>query len=92
MSLQTYRLYTYDVWGNDNDGYEVNDVYRQSDTVEIDFRDWTDEQILAALKDAGIWDGVHTLGICMHSDSECIYIEDPKNGKPIAELRVTTVL
>jgi hypothetical protein len=30
-----WRLYTYDVWGNAQDGYEVNDVYPKQ-TLEID--------------------------------------------------------
>lgn len=31
----TWKLYTYDVWGNARDGYEVNDRYSQS---EIELR------------------------------------------------------
>ena len=30
-----YRLYTYDLWGNEEDGYEVNDVFRQNTVFEL---------------------------------------------------------
>lgn len=29
--VTTWDLATYDVWGNANDGYDVNDVYRQGE-------------------------------------------------------------
>jgi hypothetical protein len=31
----TWDIATYDVWGNRKDGYEVNDVYRQSRDLEL---------------------------------------------------------
>jgi hypothetical protein len=31
----TWDVFTYDVWGNRKDGYEVNDRYRQSSDLEI---------------------------------------------------------
>jgi len=30
-----YRLYTYDIWGNKKDGYEVNDAFASDITVDI---------------------------------------------------------
>lgn len=47
-----FRLYTYDVWGNEKDGYEVNDVSRTSETYKL-FKDYTDREILEALQEQG---------------------------------------
>jgi len=30
-----YRLYTYDLWGNEEDGYDVNDVFASEITIDI---------------------------------------------------------
>jgi hypothetical protein len=49
----TYRVYTYDVWGNEEDGYEVNDVFRTSETVELDSKG-TIQQDIEELIEQGI--------------------------------------
>ena len=41
----TAKIYTYDVWGNAEDGYEVNDVYFNS-TVELEDTDFLDDEHL----------------------------------------------
>jgi hypothetical protein len=48
-----FQLIDLDVWGNDRDGYDVND---QSSTDQYYFlqRDWTDKQIVQSLKDQGL--------------------------------------
>lgn len=46
-----YRLWTYDIWGNAKDGYEVNDRYRQG-IVALP-KDATDDEVIACLQDNG---------------------------------------
>jgi hypothetical protein len=85
--IRTYRLYTYDLWGNEEDGYQVNDVYRTGDTVDID-DDTPDATVIAMLETAGILEP----GACEVSpigDGGIIYIEDA-NGNPCCELRSET--
>lgn len=47
-----FRLYTYDVWGNEEDGYNVNDVFQTSEIYKL-FKDYTDREILEALQEQG---------------------------------------
>jgi hypothetical protein len=47
-----FQIYDYDVWGNANDGYEVNDIFRTSFIVELNKED-NDETIIKKLKEAG---------------------------------------
>ena len=34
-SKQTFRMYEYDVWGNNEDGYEVNNIFKTSTTIKL---------------------------------------------------------
>lgn len=51
--IRKYDVHTYDVWGNAKDGYNVNDVYPRSATIEL-ADDAEDADIIRALKNAGI--------------------------------------
>jgi hypothetical protein len=90
-----YRVFTYDVWGNARDGFDVNYVYPQG-TVEIrcklkvynagtpeEFASWgpTDRQLSRACGFRGVqWDSA--------DDPEyTISCENPRNGRPIGEVR-----
>ena len=44
-----YRLYTYDLWGNEKDGYDVNNVYASEITIDID-PNAHDETIIKKIK------------------------------------------
>lgn len=45
-----YAIHYYDVWGNSDDGYEVNDVYPSIATIDIPVN-WNDPTIIAMLQD-----------------------------------------
>lgn len=83
-----YRVYTYDVWGNEKDGWDVNDVYQTSDYVDIPDSP-TDAQIITALKKEGlIKPRIHTKSIGIDGEpGYSLYITDARNGKPEYELR-----
>ena len=49
--MNEYRVITYDVWGNEEDGYTVNDAFHTGRTIELD-DDASDEDIVAALVEA----------------------------------------
>lgn len=86
--MSTWRLYTYDVWGNEHDGYQVNDVFRTSETVEFD-PDASDEEIIKALKSAGILrPRIRASAIELDGDDAVIYVNDARNGRPEFELRL----
>lgn len=91
FKIRRFRLWTYDVWGNARDGFDVNDRYSHG-TVEIrckrqtfnvgtphEFHSWepTDRQLSRAAGFTGVtWDG---------SDGS-FYAENSRNGRPIGEL------
>jgi hypothetical protein len=82
-----YEWINYDVWGNAEDGFEVNDKHRSG--VELAIPDEaTDVQILAALREAGVFNNkatTKTVDIDGEGDG-VFYFEDAKNGKPLGEL------
>ncbi len=72
-----FRIYRYDVWGNEEDGYEVNDTYRTSEIYEL-CANWTDKQVIAAIEGRGI-------EISWLDEDTCLI--STKTGKPLGELR-----
>ena len=88
-----YELYSYDVWGNNREGYEVNDLYYQC-TIEIDneSHEWTtDKQIIQALKKEGyLKKNARFSSFEIHDGESSLYITYNTNkcsGYPIYELR-----
>ena len=79
-----YKLYTYDLWGNDKDGYQINDYYGQD---EFDINEsMTDKQIFKII---GIkpQSQNHVEFDDHYIDSDTLYIIAKKNSKPLCELR-----
>jgi len=88
MAKRTYKVISYDVWGNKHDGYEVNDAHYTGMTVKLP-DDATDKQIVQALKACGyLKKTLKTKSVAIHGDDEfSIYFDDARNGKPEGELR-----
>ena len=86
----TWKLYSHDLWGNEKDGYEINDYYFQSD-VELpgDKIDWPDEDdIIEVLKSDGwIKKGIHKKSIEVEMHEDDIYITDLRTHRPEYTLR-----
>ena len=92
-----WAVYTYDVWGNATDGYEVNDRYCVASTHELDehetiynpgtpneFSCWelTDADIIDAL---GLVNDPE-LEIDVDGDDEVIYVNLSEDSYPLGEL------
>lgn len=92
VKLRKYSLWSYDVWGNARDGFEVNDrfrcgtvtikckatVYNQGTSQEFISFDPTDRQLSRAAGVHGVeWEGITDEGF--HATAK-------SNGKPICEL------
>ena len=81
-----YEYISYDVWGNESDGYEVNQAFTTGQYVELD-TDLTDAEILVSLirqdfiPDTICFDAVNIDGEQEYS----LYFE--YGGKPEFELR-----
>ncbi len=89
--LRTFRLWTYDVWGNARDGFDVNDCYKQGLVTikckrevfnagtphEFETFNPTDRQLSRAVGCSRLsWDW---------QDGD-YYAEDSRNGRPMCEL------
>jgi len=78
-----YRLYSYDVWGNSEDGWEVNDVYKTSWHFPRGL-DYTDEELTKMVEEiVGIEIEIDNRISCENN----IYFNN-EEGKPICELRL----
>jgi hypothetical protein len=89
MPTTIYRVYTYDVWGNADNGYDVNDVYRSGETVEIP-DDTSSRDIPGILHAAGILsdEGLETVEVDdAYMDATTIYLCRKDDGMPVCELR-----
>ncbi len=91
-----WEIWTYDVWGNTKDGFEVNDryCYTRKHLIVCPIRRWNtgapgefesadpgDRQIRRALGLGGMRDRIEVDG-----DDMSIYVANARNGKPIGEL------
>ncbi len=90
--MSTYMVHALDVWGNDEDGYQVNDVYPSQGTLEI-ADNLPAAKVIDALADAQYIDVIVDMDLVRVDDQEsAIYID--YMGKPVFELRkvqITTV-
>ncbi len=83
--METWQVVNYDVWGNDDDGYEVNDLYPGSRFSVAD-----GQNVLAAAIEAGEldadWDERLEVDNNVYSETS-IYLNVKANGKPAGEFR-----
>lgn len=92
----TWECKTYEVWGNEEDGWEVNDISstwkEEIDLSRISYNAGTDRQFYGAhptdeqIKNAfGIDGDIETDG-----DDLNIYVNDADDGYPIGEMHCTS--
>ena len=86
FKMNEYELYSYDVWGNEEDGYEVNDSYKIG---KIELEDTEDNSIIEALKQFGfLKDHALTSDFTIDGENEyTLYVNGEKNNYPYCELR-----
>ena len=86
--MQTYHLIDLDVWGNEDDGFEVNNMRTTGCEIELDPDD--DAAILEALIKRGYLAPNATLDMVEidGADSTLLTISDASNGCPLWQLRV----
>ena len=84
-----YQVYSYDVWGNKQDGYEVNDVYPTTFEIEID-DNTTDKQIIKQLKKEGFINKYlrnKSLDVDGADTGSYFYVDYNITSYPLCELR-----
>ena len=101
---QSWELWSLDVWGNQSDGFEVNDRcclcrdlkvtstpvrYNVGTEREFVCDAPSDDEIKRAIVDAGYWNGRYRLDSDGTGDENSSYLEDA-NGRPIFQVERNT--
>lgn len=84
-----YEIISYDVWGNNEDGYEVNNKFTTGITLEIEETE-SNEKIIKMLKDLNYLNKLIKFVVSDQSDENNIYIDLASDYRPICELREVT--
>lgn len=81
-----YELYSYDVWGNEEEGYSVNDTFKRG-IIELENDD--DGEIIRELKSMGfLASSAETINFEIEGESDyTIYINGKNDNYPYCELR-----
>lgn len=86
MAFQEWELVSYDVWGNEEDGFNVNAAYRTGKTIQFD-SDISDKDLVELVSE---WAG-YPVGLDVNScDPDQIVFLDKTDGffwKPAFELQ-----
>ena len=83
------QVNTYDVWGNDKDGYDVNDVYRQGE-FEFDGNWNKDRDIFKFLKEIDILAKHVKLSNLEFEDFDCtVVVYRRRDHYPLVEVNHT---
>ena len=82
---EEYRVYDYELWGNEKDGYTVNNSYRTEEIVELE-QNISNSELIQVLKKKGVIKKYsRNSSINLYGDEEVIYID--YKGNPSFELR-----
>jgi hypothetical protein len=91
MKIEKWQVWTLDVWGNEIDGYDVNDRSRAG-YIEL-VESYTDHDILQALKDENfLKESVKFTDINIDGDDTLIFIDSAENAYPLFQLTLTEIL
>lgn len=81
-----YKLINYfDVWGNEEDGYEVNDLCVEETDIFI-ADDSTDQEVLSLLVRIGFLTTDDPEKVCVINNGDMIEIESVEDGCPLGRL------
>lgn len=75
----TYTLWSYDTWGNEEDGWEVNDRCALDRELKLPSTNSANERAILDAIDAGSDVGIDWT----QSDKHRIELTDRRNGKPL---------
>ena len=85
MTMREWRVWSYDVWGNAREGFEVNDRF-EIDKVYIDDSIIENKKKLATLIRKVF--GLKKIQLSFDGDDRTIYIEASRDGYPIGEMEL----
>jgi len=87
--MAKWRWYEYDVWGNKKDGYDVNNVFRTAEVIDIpEIVLNSDKAIITYLRNIGFFKkGVRSRDIEFGEMTYENTLDIEYKGKPVGELR-----
>lgn len=88
---QKYTLWTYDLWGNHRDGWQVNDRFKEGTiTIKVKgkvYNEGTDHEFISYTPtDRQINRALGVKGVEWQGEAEYTLYGETKTGKPVAEL------
>jgi len=83
MKTISYELWFYDVWGNAEDGYDVNNRFCNNRNLEIECADDTGPTMAQIAEYLGC--SVEAIEDDNFGDEAHIYINESADGKPLCE-------
>lgn len=89
MKKLTVRFWSYDVWGNARDGFEVNDR-RDEGRATITLRTWENDKALFKIfkRMLGLKAGLHLSSFDIDGDDTVVYYNLAKNSYPVGEVQL----
>lgn len=76
-----------DVWGNPEDGFQVNDIYPARGSIRLRAHH-TDSDIVDALFEIGALNEIATVdNISINANEDDIDVDDAETGEPVLQLR-----
>ncbi len=88
-SKRSWKIWTYDVWGNEKDGYEVNDRFPHG-VVDLP-ENPTDAEIGKMLNREFFSKPQRVNTLAFDGDDMVIYVNRKRDGFPILELNLVPV-
>ncbi|MCI0556861.1 MAG: hypothetical protein MN733_00060 [Nitrososphaera sp.] len=85
---KTFEVIDYDVWGNEDDGYFVNDYFPTGSQVTLSDRQIANDSLLAKVLAKKVTCRKAS-DLEIDGDDEIIYVNEAATGKPLFELRLS---
>lgn len=78
-----YRIYELDVWGNEIDGFYINDIFKTSRVIEL-LDNFDDDELIKALE--GWYEFSVIVELDDYSIEGVIYINNEETSEPLLKL------
>jgi hypothetical protein len=86
-----FEVINYDVWGNEDEGFEVNNAFKTGKFITL-YENMTDDEIIERLKEKDFvhdWVTIDSVEISGEFDHS-LQVTAKENGKPLFELQNST--
>jgi hypothetical protein len=86
---KSFEVLNLDVWGNENEGYEVNQAFNTGKFIEMTLDQYeSDEFIIMSLIDMDFLTHEAIDKVNVDGDGQTLYINDDRTSKPLYQLQM----